>query len=166
MLRAMARPFEAMLGTIWAYTDFTVDNGATIVVPGSHKWERTRRPKEAEITYAEMRAGSCLVFLGSLLHAGGSNASEQPRTGILINYCLGWLRQFENFYLECPPEVARDYPEQLRKLLGYAVHPPNLGLYEGNNPEVLFSDRSAEIDSTKDNILPEHEAFIAAHVTF
>ena len=131
---------EYMINAMWACTEFTEENGATVVVPGSHKWkDRTRRPKVHEAVQAEMVPGDVLLYLGSVIHGGGENRSHSPRTGVVIGYSLGWLRQYENQYLAVPPELAKNYPKLLQDLLGYRVHRPNLGMYEGEEPSVLFS---------------------------
>ena len=125
---------EAMINCMWAVDDFTAENGATLLVPGSHKWPRERTPEPHEITQGAMPKGSVLIYFGSLLHAGGANCTARPRTGIVISYCLGWLRQAENQYLAVPPDIARTLPEELQRLLGYFVHEPNLGCVEGKIP--------------------------------
>ncbi len=125
---------EAMINCMWAVDDFTKENGATLLVPGSHRWPRDRTPEPHEIAQGEMSKGSVLIYFGSLLHAGGANRTDTSRTGIVISYCLGWLRQAENQYLAVPPEIARDLPEELQRLLGYFVHEPNLGSVEGQDP--------------------------------
>jgi ectoine hydroxylase-related dioxygenase (phytanoyl-CoA dioxygenase family) len=83
---------EAMINCMWAVDDFTKENGATLLVPGSHRWPRDRAPEPHEITQGEMSKGSVLIYFGSLLHAGGANRTDTSRTGIVISYCLGWLR--------------------------------------------------------------------------
>jgi ectoine hydroxylase-related dioxygenase (phytanoyl-CoA dioxygenase family) len=112
--------FEVEISTIWAMQDFTEANGATRVVPGSHRWEGERTPTAAETVPAEMECGSVLVYTGSVFHGGGANRSDRNRTAVNIDYCLGWLRQEENQYLSCPPEVAKDLPVELAKLIGYS----------------------------------------------
>lgn len=111
---------ETQFSTIWALTDFTAENGATRVVPGSHLWERGRKPERHEIGYADMTAGSVLVYSGSVLHGGGRNETDTHRDGLLLHYTLNWLRQEENQYLACPPHVAQHFSRELRALLGYA----------------------------------------------
>jgi ectoine hydroxylase-related dioxygenase (phytanoyl-CoA dioxygenase family) len=125
---------QAMINCMWAVTDFTVENGATLIVPGSHKWPTDRQPEPHEITHGVMPAGSVLIYFGGLLHAGGSNITNKARTGLVLSYCLGWLRQVENHYLTIPLEDVATYPERLQRLLGYFVHEPNMGCVEGQNP--------------------------------
>jgi len=133
---------EPQLNTIWAVTDFRRENGATQVVPGSIDWPDDRRPTEAEITWAEMSRGSVLIYTGSVFHGGGANVSDGDRIGLNITYTLGWLRQEENQYLSCPPEIARTLDPALQKLIGYDFGSYALGYYTpplppGEGPEAV-----------------------------
>jgi hypothetical protein len=120
---------EPQLNTIWAISDFTIENGATRVVPGSHAWPSERTAEPHEIAFAEMKRGSVLVYTGSVLHGGGANQTQNYRVGMNLTYCLGWLRQEENQYLSCPPEVARTFEPKLQALMGYASGGYGLGFY-------------------------------------
>jgi ectoine hydroxylase-related dioxygenase (phytanoyl-CoA dioxygenase family) len=111
--------FEVECHTMWALTDFTEANGATRVVPGSHRWGDKLRLGEHDTVPAEMGKGSVLIYIGSLYHGGGANRSDTHRLGINVGYTLSWLRQEENQYLACPPEIARTLPIPLAKLIGY-----------------------------------------------
>jgi len=133
---------EPQFNTIWAVTDFTFENGATQVVPGSNNWDPSRTPSEDEVTYAEMPAGSVLIYSGSVIHAGGANVSGAERMGLNITYTLGWLRQEENQYLSCPPHIAKDFSPDLQALLGYAMGSYALGYFTpplpaGEGPECV-----------------------------
>ena len=124
------RKIETHFSTIWALTDFTKENGATQVVPGSHKWEKDRTPNEDEIAYAEMSQGSVLLYTGTVLHGGGKNSTDNEiRTGVFMHYALNWLRQEENQYLSHPPEVAKNFSPELRSLIGYSKGGYVLGFY-------------------------------------
>jgi ectoine hydroxylase-related dioxygenase (phytanoyl-CoA dioxygenase family) len=125
---------------MWALTDFTAENGATQVVPGSHLWEHDRRPAAEEVLAAAMPAGSVLVYTSGILHGGGRNVSDVDRTGMALQYSLGWLRQEENQYLANPPEVARAYPERLQRLIGYDYGGPYLGFVDGDDPHRLLEE--------------------------
>ncbi len=120
---------EPQFNAIWALTDFSSQNGATRIVPGSHKWPLEREPSPSEICHAEMRRGSVLLHSGSVIHSGGENRTKDNRIGLNITYCLGWLRQEENQYLSCPPEIARGLTPDLQELLGYTQGNYALGYY-------------------------------------
>jgi ectoine hydroxylase-related dioxygenase (phytanoyl-CoA dioxygenase family) len=111
--------YEVECHVMWAMTDFTELNGATRVIPGSHKWEDKLRPQYEETVPAEMPKGSVFFYVGSVYHGGGANQSDERRLGINVGYTLSWLRQEENQYLACPPDVARTIDEDLAKLIGY-----------------------------------------------
>lgn len=110
---------ECILACNWAGTDFTRDNGATRLVPGSHRWEQQREAEENEVTQAEMPKGSVVFWLGGLLHGAGANHTDEPRTGIIITLSVNWLVTEENQYLAVPPSIARTLPERTQQLLGY-----------------------------------------------
>jgi hypothetical protein len=136
------RGVEPQFNTIWALTDFTAENGATHVVPGSTQWPDDRMPEPHEITQAAMPRGSVLLYTGSVFHGGGANRSLGDRIGINITYGLGWLRQEENQYLSCPPEIALTLSPALQDLIGYTVGSYALGYYTpplppGEGPEVV-----------------------------
>ena len=146
----ISRKIETQFAVVWAATDFTFENGATQLVPGSHKWDARREVLEDEIAYAEMKKGSVLIYTGSVLHGGGDNISDEIRSGIFIHYAPGWIRQQENQYLSCPPEVAKELTPELRSLIGYSKGGYVMGFYSDPNhidgklesvtPEKLFSD--------------------------
>ncbi|MBJ89765.1 MAG: phytanoyl-CoA dioxygenase [Woeseia sp.] len=130
-----------------AGTDFTAENGATQVVPGSHLWddpERVATPEE--ITQAVMKAGSAVLIPGKTVHGGGANTSGDRRRAIVTSYVLGWLRTQENHFLHTNLEQAREWPERVRQLMGYDLYSHYdenmgagpLGYYEYRSPAVLF----------------------------
>ena len=123
---------EPQFNTIWALTEFTEENGATRCAPGSHKWDWNQEPQANQIAYSEMSAGSVFIYSGSVLHGGGANKSNTSRIGLNLTYCLGWLRQEENQYLSCPPDIAKNFDSELQNLLGYTQGEYALGYY--SNP--------------------------------
>ena len=158
----LPRRIEPLMSTIWAVTEFTKENGATQIVPGSHLWEKDRIPEENEIAYAEMKPGSVLLYTGTVLHGGGSNSSKNDiRTGVFLHYALNWLRQEENQYLSCPPDIAKDIPQEVRSLIGYSKGGYILGfysdpkdkkaVYESVSPENIFKDEVLDRFSTIPN---------------
>ncbi len=121
--------FEVECHTMWAMSDFTEENGGTRVIPGSHRFEDKLRPSVEETVGVEMPKGSVLFYLGSLYHGGGANRSAHARRGINVGYTLSWLRQEENQYLACPPDIARTLPENVARLAGYQRGAYALGYY-------------------------------------
>ena len=122
----LPRRIEPQFNAIFALTDFTSENGATTVAPGSHRWdfdgsEADRQAQPAECVQAEMPRGSVILYTGSVIHAGSENRSSGPRIGMNITYSLAWLRQEENQFLSCPPDVAKDLDPELADLLGYTM---------------------------------------------
>jgi len=112
--------YEAQCNTIWAMTDFTAENGATRVIPGSNHFDDRLEFSEADTEPAEMALGSVLFYTGSLYHGAGANRSRATRYGVNITYNASWLRQEENQYLSVPLEIARTLPVDLLRLIGYA----------------------------------------------
>jgi ectoine hydroxylase-related dioxygenase (phytanoyl-CoA dioxygenase family) len=114
-----AKDYQVIVNVIWAMSDFTAQNGATRVVPGSHTFEDKLRFTEADTEPVEMGKGSVFLYPGTTYHGGGANRSDTDRTGIAVSYSASWLRQEENQYLAVPIEIARTLPEDLLRLMGY-----------------------------------------------
>ena len=114
------RPHPPLVAnTLIALDDFTVANGATLVVPDSHKWDRILNPDEPTLQI-EMNAGSLLVWDGALWHAGGANkTSNEIRRSVNLNFNVSWLRQQENLYLGVPRSIISKMPDLLQRVLGY-----------------------------------------------
>ena len=130
---------EVVLNTMWALDDFTEANGATRLVPGSHRWTVERPSSDTPTVAAEMAAGSVLFYVGSLWHGGGANRTAQARLGVVLEYVASWLRPQENHYLAVPADVVRGLPEQLQELLGYNIRPPFMGYVDGRHPRRALS---------------------------
>ncbi|HTN81541.1 MAG TPA: phytanoyl-CoA dioxygenase family protein [Acidimicrobiales bacterium] len=137
--------YEVECHVMWAMTDFTEENGATRVIPGSHAWEDKLRPQYEETVPAVMPKGSIFFYVGSVYHGGGANRSDARRLGINVGYTLSWLRQEENQYLACPPEVARTIDEDLAKLIGYRRGAYALG-YFGDLQDPMEAVRGVPTD--------------------
>ncbi|WP_281302111.1 MULTISPECIES: phytanoyl-CoA dioxygenase family protein [unclassified Iodidimonas] len=154
---------EFLINVLWAIDDFTAENGATRLWPGSHRQDgKLHDPDASQMPeIMEMPAGSALIFLGSTLHAGGANIARTHRTGIIVSYSLGWLKSYENQFLAYPPEEARHLPKELQDLIGYRLHRPNLGGYENHCPSVLLqsSGRPASLPA-RDALPPEIDALL------
>lgn len=155
---------EYLINIMWPLTSFTETNGATIIWPRSHGVEAlVEEPAEAPIV-AEAEPGDAIVFLGSTLHGAGANRSCDVRRGIIISYCLGWLKPYENQWLAYPPEIAKNFPPELAALAGYAQHRPNLGNFEGQCPSVLFGGYPSDPIAATDALRPDQDALLANYV--
>ncbi len=149
------RPHDIVsVSTIWALDDFTEENGATEIVPGSHKWademyvdglaDDTRladkRGADSLSFTMTMPAGSVMIYSGSLWHRGGHNRSDHCRLAIANQYCAPWLRQIENLMLSVPPEKARGLSPRVREMVGYSVLDPFMGHVSGVHPRRLIEE--------------------------
>jgi len=136
---------DVEVSTIWALDDFTEANGATRVVPDSHRLPNGTRFAYDQSLPAEMPRGSVVLYLGSTYHGGGANRSDRVRVGINVDYVLGWLRQEENQYLSYTLDEVRHFPERVQRLLGYEVGAYALGYIDGGrSPMELLDPGSAE----------------------
>jgi ectoine hydroxylase-related dioxygenase (phytanoyl-CoA dioxygenase family) len=116
-------PFDLEFASMVALGPFTAEMGATLIAPGSHRWERDRQPQPHELAAADMAPGSAVLYLGSTIHAGGANrTSDHWRRGMHLSYCLGWLRTEENNYLTAPLDLVRRMPRAAQAMLGYSIH--------------------------------------------
>ena len=147
---------ELQIGVMWALDDFTEENGATRVVPGSHRFLRSwHLPGLSNWEAAVMPKGSALFYLGSTWHGGGANRSDTPRMGLINTYSLGWLRQEANLYLEVPPAAAERFGPRLRALLGYTPHGSGddlIGKFRGECPAWVDKPPRAEWRSDRGQV--------------
>lgn len=137
------RPRAALgAATIMAIDDFTAENGATVLIPGSHKWDGRMPTAEdaARAVPAVMPSGSVLFFIGTLWHGGGANVSNRSRLCVTAQYCAPWCRQQENFSLSVSRERVKQCSEHVRRMLGYSIHPPFMGFVNGLHPKRLLED--------------------------
>jgi len=153
--------YHVQCNTMWALTDFTNDNGGTQVVPGS-----SAVPEAAAASMpagqVTMRRGSVLFYDGKVLHGGGANRSDQVRRGVNITYAVGWVRQEENQFLACPPEVARTLDDELLRMMGYAEGAFALG-YVGDQLDPLSVLRG---NPRRKQSIAEHGESSSAHADF
>jgi ectoine hydroxylase-related dioxygenase (phytanoyl-CoA dioxygenase family) len=121
--------------TMWALTDFTAENGATHILPGTSVLNDDDGLRVAALQ-AEMGRGSVLFYDGKVLHGGGANRSDAVRKGVNITYSVGWVRQEENQFLACPIEIARTLDDDLLRMMGYQQGAFALG-YVGDQQDPL-----------------------------
>jgi len=120
--------------SMWALTDFTEANGATRLVPGSHRKSSPDYGGDYETIAAEMPKGSVLIWDGALWHGGGVNRTDKRRTGIAMNYCAGFIRQQENQQLGLSPDLVRGFEPRLQALVGYSVYRGLIGHIDKQSP--------------------------------
>jgi ectoine hydroxylase-related dioxygenase (phytanoyl-CoA dioxygenase family) len=148
---SLPRPHPAtMVTTLWALSDFTAENGATRLIPASHRREAivpSVEEEEREAVSAVMRAGSVLVFHASLWHGGGANTTDDvERYGLSIQYVAGWCRQQQNLMLGTPRDVVASYPRKLQELIGYSMYRNVMGHVDREHPLTLLgADVEAEM---------------------
>ena len=142
--------YHVQCNTMWALTDFTAENGATHICPDTSAMP-DELAEQVESVQAEMERGSILFYEGKVLHGGGANTSDSVRHGVNITYGVGWVRQEENQYLACPPEIARTLDDDLLKVMGYQQGAFSLG-YVGDQLDPLSvlrgtDERAGRIDA-------------------
>ena len=165
MWRGTLGETEYLVNVMWPFTEYSRDNGATLIWPGSHGARALDREPPAEPGVPiELAPGSALLFLGSTLHGAGGNRSEGIRRGCIVSYCLGWLKPYENQWLAYPPEVARHFSPELAALVGYRQHRPNLGNYEGRCPSILLGAEVPAHLGAIDALRPDQAATVAEFV--
>ena len=147
------------ISAFWALTDTNKENGATELLPGSHKWDKSKLAKyiklddyqsegflghnlseapENEKEVIELSAGSLLLTKGTLIHRGGANNSDAPRLVVTPQYCFGWMRQIENMVASVSKESANKLSNEVLELIGYSIHPPFIGYVDGIHPKKLL----------------------------
>lgn len=129
------KPHGAIIcNTMWALTDFTEANGATRIIPRSHRLPSPEYGKHFDSIAAEMKKGSVLIWHGSLWHGGGANSTDAERVGLAMNYCAGYIRQQENQQLGIPHEIAVHFSPRLQELVGYGVYRGLIGHIDKQSP--------------------------------
>ena len=113
--------------------DFTAENGATTLIPGSHLWDDTRQPMREEMVPAIMPAGSMIYFLNTVWHSGGANKTDKPRRSLTVQYCQPWIRTYENMTVAMGWEDLDKVPKKLLSLMGFSTH-DFMGYVDGRSP--------------------------------
>ncbi len=129
-----------ILSFMWAGSDFTAENGATRIAPGSHLWPRDRQATDDDLVQAEMPQGSVAVWIGGTVHGLAASTADTTRTSLFMSLSAGWLRQEENQYLTVPAEVAEGLPLRAQQLLGYRVFGSALGFVDGRDGNCLLRE--------------------------
>lgn len=123
----VARDFlfpACMVTLIWALTDFTRENGATVFVPGSHLSGRQPLHDGAfdDAAIAEMPAGSMVLWDGRTWHATGKNTTKNEyRIGVTNNLVAPMIRPLVNYPYSLRAEVVARLTDRQRALLGFTT---------------------------------------------
>jgi ectoine hydroxylase-related dioxygenase (phytanoyl-CoA dioxygenase family) len=147
------------ISTFWTMDETTVDNGATEVLPGSHKWgvhdfpgvlqdrdftdaalpEHGQDPgAHPDAVAVTLPPGSLMVARSDLWHRGGANRSGASRLIVTPQYCKGWARPLESMLLTLPACVVAELPPRVQELLGYSIHAPFMGYVDGMHPKRIL----------------------------
>jgi ectoine hydroxylase-related dioxygenase (phytanoyl-CoA dioxygenase family) len=133
--------YNVQCNTMWAMTDFTIENGATRIVPGSHLTTGKQTYEDDQIVRAEMERGSMFFYSGKVYHGAAANRTDDVRQGINLTYAVGWVRQEENQYLSTPIDVARTLDDDLLGLMGYKMGGIAMGyIRDFEDPMVAIHD--------------------------
>ena len=147
--------FEVELNGMWAITDFTEANGATRIIPGSHRWPHDAVPDRADTIAAEMPKGSLLLYTGLVFHGGGANSSGEWRRGLSLQHAVGWLTQSTNQFLECPPSEVSAWPDELLRFVGYAKTGNGLGYWRDSEDPLSAVHPDREFDRGWATVRPD-----------
>mgnify|MGYP002651134304 CR=1 FL=1 len=147
---------EVLISIMLALSDFTAENGATQIVPGSHRWELGRNPEPDEVVQAVMPAGSALLYTGKVIHSAGANTTEdQWRFGINLGFCLGQVTPEEASTITVPWSIAHHFPERVKAMLGYY----SIRTFDGGWPSLWTKDYRELRDQLDP---PPQERFVTA----
>jgi len=150
----LRRPHQAVVcNSMWALTDFTEENGATRIIPGSHKLDYVPEYGSHPVSIpAEMARGSVLIWHGSLWHGGGANSSRERRLGLAMNYCAGFIRQQENQQLGIPLDIAQSFSPRLKELAGYGTYRDLIGHIDKSTPAQRLFGVETEFKTVWDRV--------------
>lgn len=154
-LYGIRRPHKHLVcNTMWALSDFTIENGATQLVPKSHmlphypddnlsaearkKIDATGSDQSFDTIQAAMPAGSICFVVGTCYHGGGANTSDERRWALTINYCAGSQRQQENLMLAHTRSKLASFSSELQNILGLASSAYGVGHINAGDPKSIL----------------------------
>ena len=122
--------FTLSIQSAWMLDDFTVENGATHVVRGSHLTQRKPPSGRAELdneTVLTGPAGSIALWLSQTWHRHGANVTDGVRNGVIIQYGRSWVKPFVDLRTPMTAEQAAAFSPRLRYMLGCNASAPVRG---------------------------------------
>lgn len=130
---------EAMINFLIGCTDFTDENGATRVIPGSHAWPDFTDDGNAEMTIpAEMKAGDAILISGKTVHGGGANRSQAARRGVAFTFQPSFLTPEEAYPFFVDVELVKTMTKRAQKMIGFRSQFPcsGAGLWQKDYNEI------------------------------
>lgn len=111
---------------VWLLDDFCKDNGATRLVPGSHKWKSyaNNGEKHPDEVLIESEKGSALIFNANIWHGGGANLSGQSRWAVLLGYTRWFVKPSFDYMANTPRHLYDKMTDKQKLLLGYNLNAP------------------------------------------
>ena len=127
------------INVLWPLVDFSAENGATVIWPGSH---RSLKVPESEGQYsgyvqAETPAGSVIMWDAATWHATGLNTSDHVRHSAIAFFQRRWVKgMIDNEHI-LPPHVKRRLSPEMRELLAIDGTLPDYSSVRGLSKEQL-----------------------------
>jgi ectoine hydroxylase-related dioxygenase (phytanoyl-CoA dioxygenase family) len=126
-IRGFTSNVPVMLNMLVMLDDFTDNNGATLILPGSHLKEAT--PSEDDFNNNSIKvtglAGDIVIWNSNLFHASGTNYTDNVRRALPITFSLPYYKQL----LDYPRAIGYDkylsFNDRIRRLLGYDSRTPS-----------------------------------------
>jgi ectoine hydroxylase-related dioxygenase (phytanoyl-CoA dioxygenase family) len=116
---------EITISAMIPLDEFTADNGATRLIPGSHTWaDFSDRGKPEMSQPAIMKPGDALIYSGKLLHGGGANQTSSSRRALHLSFLAGWLVPEESSPLDYTDDELNGRSDRIRRLLGHSSYDP------------------------------------------
>lgn len=115
---------EPQINFLFAFSDFTDDNGATRIIPGSNKWPFHQRGNMAQTIPAEMKTGDCLLIGGKVIHAMGENITETERKCIQLTVIPSFLTPAEAHPFIIKLETVKKLSKRAQRFVGFRSQYP------------------------------------------
>jgi len=131
------------LAFFWALDDnYTPENGATVIYPGSHLWPQDRYPTEQDKAVSfTLKPGDAICILGTVWHGAGKHSgdgSQRRRIILTSQHVQPYIRQVENLMLATPFDIIDSLPKRLQAMIGYSIHFPFYGSVDGVHPKKVL----------------------------